>query len=73
MQNKGNHSIKRYRTYIGMHSPGRTLGLKKRFGGLYRTYYALFMHYLRKRPKAGTGKDQGGSGQNKHRKMERGG
>lgn len=42
MQNKGNHSIKRYRTYIGMHSLGRTLGLKKRFGGLHRTYYALF-------------------------------
>lgn len=28
------------------------------------------MHCLRERPKAGKGRDQGGSGQNKHRKME---
>ena len=43
-----------HRTYTGMHSLGRTLGLNKRFGGLYMTYYALFKGKAKGRKRKGS-------------------
>lgn len=56
MQNKGDYYIKRYRTYTGMHSLGRTWDRTRDLGDC----TVFIMHCLRERPKAEKGRNQAG-------------